>query len=179
MFASTFAQASAPNLRAYPCLMSSVRVSGYDNEAGVWSWKLEDTGTNTPAAQNDPIYPRRRGRRHSFPPPSSYSPRNAPRWGFPLPHKTYTDSISFHFEEDLLLYDRVLPDGQVFEPPKRKGKRRHDLARHRDWERERIDRRMSGSFEGLLEDTAVARNPAFIARYRAPREPEVVRASDK
>ena len=107
---------------------------------------------------------------HSFPPPSSYSPKNAPRWGPTLPQKEYTHGVPFKDGWELVEGCELLPDGQVFEPPARKGKTKHDFSAHRDWERRTISRRMSGSFECLLADTETARNPAFIARYRAPRD---------
>ena len=147
------------------------------DEHSSWSWKPENSGTDTIAAQDKPIYPWKRGRRHSFPPPSSYNPTNTPRWSLPFPHKGYTSHVPFEDELEVSHYDQVLPDGELFEPPKRDGKERHDFSQHDDWERWGIDRHMSGSFEGLLADTAKARNPAFIAPYRAPREPVLAHAS--
>ena len=150
-----------------------------DVERSAWSWKPENSGTDTIAAQDKPIYPRKRGRRHSFPPPSSYSPTNAPRWSLSLRQKSYTCIVPFENELELSRFDRLLPDGELFAPPKRDGEGRHDFAQHGpgSWWRWRIHRRMSGTFEGLVANAAKARNPAFIAPYRAPREPVLARAS--
>ena len=168
---------SASFLRFQGCILTYFEALAADAERSSWSWKPENSGTDTIAAQDKPIYPRKRGRRHSFPPPSSYNPTNTPRWSLPLPHKNYTHNVPFTNEWQLSRCDRVLPDGGLFEPPKRDGEERYDFSQHDDWERWGIDRRMSGSFEGLLADTAKARNPAFIAPYRAPREPVLAHAS--
>ena len=150
-------------------------------ERSAWSWKPENTGTDIEAAKDKPIFPRTRGRRHSFPPPSGYSLTNTPRWSLPLPQKNYTSIVPFQSTRQLSRSDNILPDGDLFDPPKRDGEERHDFSQHDcngwTWKRWNINRRMSGSFEGLLADTAKARNPAFIAPYRAPREPVLARAS--
>ena len=148
-----------------------------DIERSTWSWTPGNSGTD--AAKDEPIFPRRRGRRHSFPPPSSYSPTNTPRWGLSLPHKDYTSTVPFTNKWQLSRFDRLLPDGELFEPPKRDGEGRHDFAQHGpgSWWRWPIHRRMSGSFEGLVANAAKARNPAFIAPYRAPRESVLARVS--
>ena len=99
-----------------------------------------------------------------------------------MPQKNYTSIVPFINENELSRFDKILPDGDLFYPPKRDGEKRHDFSQHDDndgWPCERwdINRRMSGSFEGLLADARKARNPAFIAPYRAPREPALVRSS--
>ena len=146
-----------------------------------WSWKPESTGTDIAAARDEPIFPRTRGRRHSFPPPSGYSPTNAPRWSLPFPQKNYTSEVAYKDKSQLSRFDRLLPDGQLFELPKWDGEERHDFSQRecdgRPWKRRNIKRRMSGSFEGLLADAAKARNPAFIAPYRAPRDSVLARTS--
>ena len=87
----------------------------------------------------------------------------------------------------------MLPDGQIFTPPERKKQENLSLTsdkassapkREGDgdadsedgsedywWDTRKITRRMSGTLESILADTATAKNPAFITRYRAPREP--------
>ena len=165
-----FTQASAPfRSRENVCCLRRKRL-GYDNVNGTWSWKPTGSATNVNAAHSRHEYPKGRSRRHSFPPPSSYSLKNAPRWGPTLPQKEYTHGVPYKDGWEMSERGQLLPDGQVFEPPARKGKTKHDFSAHRDWERRTISRRMSGSFECLLADTETARNPAFIARYRAPRD---------
>ena len=150
-----------------------------DAKRSAWSWKPENTGTDIEGAKDEPIFPRTRGRRHSFPPPSNYTPTNTPRWSLTLPQKNYTFIFPFTNEWQLSQFDRLLPDGQLFEPPKRDVEGRHDFAQYgpRSWWRWRIHRRMSGSFEGLVADDAKARNPAFIAPYHPPREPVLAHTS--
>ena len=179
---SALTRVSVSFLRLQGCMpLIFVETPSGGSESSSWSWKPENSGTDTIAAQDKPIYPRKRGRRHSFPPPSSYSPTNTPRWSLPLPQKNYTSLFVFGYKWQLSRFDRLLPDGQLFEPPNRDGERRHDFFQHVDdggfWGRRDISRRMSGSFEGLLADARKARNPAFIAPYRAPREPALVRSS--
>ena len=94
-----------------------------------------------------------------------------------MPQKNYTFIFPFTNEWQLSQFDRLLPDGQLFESPKRDGEERHDFTQHEGWERWPIHRRMSGSFEGLVADAAKAMSPAFIAPYRAPREPVLAHAS--
>ena len=175
---STLTRVSASSLRLQGCMPLILSETLTDDvERSAWSWKPENTGTDTIAAQDKPIYPQKRGRRHSFPPPSSYSPTNAPRWSLSLPQKSYTCIVPFENELELSRFARFLPDGDQFEPPKRNGEERHDFTPREGWERWPIHRRMSGSFESLVADAEKARSPAFIAPYRAPRESVLAHAS--
>ena len=166
--------------RAYGCRSIIFKSLPDDAKRSAWSWKPENTGSDIEAAKDEPIFPRTRGRRHSFPPPSNYTPTNTPRWSLTLPQKNYTSIVPFANDWQSSRCDRLLPDGQLFEPPKCDEEGRHDFSQHDDgwlWERWNINRRMSGSFEGLLADATKARNPAFIAPYCAPREPILAHAS--
>ena len=178
--AFTLVSASRLRLQEY-MLLKIFKSLPDDAKRSAWSWKPENTGTDIEAARDEPIFPRTRGRRHSFPPPSNYTPTNTPRWSLTLPQKNYTSIVPFINENELSRFDKILPDGDLFYPPKRDGEKRHDFFQHDDdswpWERWDIDRSMSGSFEGLLADARKARNPAFIAPYHAPREPVLARTS--
>ena len=137
-----------------------------NDEGGAWSWKPDTSETATNTASDEPIFPMTRGRRHSFPPPSSYSFKNTARWAISLPDKRYTHAVHFQNTWQLARGDRILPDGQEFQPPRRDGERRHDFSKSGGyWVRQKIGRRMSGGFESLVADTASARDPAFIAAY--------------
>ena len=162
-------------------------IPGYFCDEASWTWQAGAPWRENPA-EDKKIYPIDKGRRHSFPPPSSYSFKNQPRWDTNLPHKMYTDDIP---STDTWLAHQdgqVLPDGAVFDPPhredvfrftnnpksespEREGGKYEEPFKCRGWERQWITRRMSGSLEGIHADTATAKNPAFVTRYRAPREP--------
>ena len=98
-----------------------------------------------------------------------------------MPQKNYTSIVPFQDKRQLSQFDKILPDGDLFDPPKRDGEERHDFSQHDSdgllWKRWKISRRMSGSLEGLLADAAKAMSPAFIAPYRAPRESVLARPS--
>ena len=164
---------------------SELYIPGYFCDEFLWTWKLDASCTELQAS-DWPIYPRERGRRHSFPPPYSYSVKNSPRWGPKLPHKRYTSQVSFSRVQLLFQDSLILPDGRTFEPPvclvsespEREEKEDHAYPEGYGWRKwPKVNRRMSGSFEGLLADTQRARNPAFIAPYRTPREPVLARPS--
>ena len=142
-----------------------------DDEEEPWLWKPNSSGMPIKAAENIPIFPRQRGRRHSFPPPYIYSVKNAPRWGILLPHKTYTIGMAYK-SESRLSYDRLLPDGRVFIPLERYGSARHSFNINKKCPV--TFRRMSGSLEGLVADSDTARNPAYVTPYRAPHDPITV-----
>ena len=148
---------------------------GEDENWMPWSWKPESERTDITAAHNDPIYPRTRQRRHSFPPPSGYSFKNTPRWGLIFPHKSYTNNLAFKKEHHLSDYDRILPTGSEFRPPPRHGDRRHDFPSF--FTDPTRARRISAGIEGLLADAATAMRPAFISPYHSLRRHGILRSS--
>ena len=139
----------------------------------MWSWKPDAKKYDILAPCNQPIFPRMRGRRHSFPPPSSYNSTNSPRWKVPLPHKYYTNYGTL--EDPERRSGRILPEGRLFIPPPRDGTKQRDSSVDEFWGSRSLSRRMSGSLEGFLADDATARNPAFIAPYFTPRQPSSAR----
>ena len=138
-------------------------------------------GVDSRVLHDVPVYPRERGRRHSFPPPSSYSTKNTPRWTQDLPSKIAMTAIPFSEKRELLQHDRILPCGDLFKPPPREGDMGDDFStRHvfltKDEFRD-IRRRLSGSIEQLIADTVTARHPAFITPLPAPRRPPATQQS--
>ena len=137
----------------------------------MWTWKPETSGKDIETACDMPIFPRTRGRRHSFPPPSSYSVTGTPKWGPRLPPKQYARGGLFTYDRRQLQdHERLLPGGQLFVPPVRNGDDRHDFSKHKFWKRKKPSRRMSGGFESILSDPEKTCNPAFIVPYHVPKE---------
>ena len=155
-------------------------ISESDNKRLPWTWKPEGTGLSFHGAMDVPIYPSCRRRRHSFPPPSSYSVKKTPRWATErFPPKDYTHAVPFRDMTQLSEYDAMLPDGFLWKTPTKSMRANSVSVSHNFSARgqQRIARRMSGSLEGVGADTEMAKNPAFIARYCAPRAPMLARLS--